>query len=120
MHELAVTQNILNLALQYGNNANATRVTEVSIVIGSLSTMVDESVQFYWDLIAEGTICQGATLHFERIPARLVCQDCGTEYEIRRELEFCPACQSSRVNILQGDEFRLESIQIATESEAFA
>ena len=117
MHELAVTQNILALALQYGNEAEAAQVTDLYLVIGPFSSIVDDSVQFYWDIVAEGTICQGATLHFERIPARLVCQDCGTEYELQHELEFCPACQSSHVKIIQGDEFRLESIDIATLTE---
>jgi hydrogenase nickel incorporation protein HypA/HybF len=115
MHELAVTQNILALALQHGNEAEAARVTDLYLVIGPFSSILDESVQFYWDLIAEDTICEGATLHFERIPAKLVCQDCGTGYELQRELEFCPACQSSHVKIIQGDEFRLESIGIDTQ-----
>ncbi len=115
MHELAVTQNILALALQHGNEAEAARVTDLYLVIGPFSSILDESVQFYWDLIAEDTICEGATLHFERIPAKLVCQDCGTAYELQRELEFCPTCQSSHVKIIQGDEFRLESIGIEHE-----
>lgn len=118
MHELSVTQNLLALAQQHGTEAGAARVTDLYLVIGPFSSIVDESVQFYWDLIAEDTLCQGATLHFERIPARLACQDCGTEYEIRRELEFCPTCQSSNVKILQGDEFRLESIGIESKRES--
>lgn len=120
MHELAVTQSILDLAMEYGNRAGATQVTDLYLVIGPFSSIVDESVQFYWDIIAEETICRGATLHFERIPARLVCQTCGTEYELQRELEVCPKCQSSRVKILQGDEFRLESIGIDTQSRDIA
>ncbi|HJS20977.1 MAG TPA: hydrogenase maturation nickel metallochaperone HypA [Anaerolineales bacterium] len=118
MHELAVTENILNLALESANNAGAARVTDLYLVIGSLSSIVDESVQFYWDIIAEGTICQDATMHFERMPARLMCQDCSKEYQLERDLEFCPACRSSNVKIVQGDEFRLESIGIDTESES--
>ncbi|MCB9135497.1 MAG: hydrogenase maturation nickel metallochaperone HypA [Anaerolineales bacterium] len=117
MHELSVTQNLLALAQQYGTEAAAARVTDLYLIIGPFSSIVDESVQFYWDLIAEDTICQGATLHFDRVPARFACQNCGTEYEIQRELEFCPACQSSNVKILQGDEFRLESIGIDTQRE---
>ncbi len=115
MHELSVTQNLLALAQQYGTEAGAARVTDLYLVIGPFSSIVDESVQFYWDIIAEGTICEGATLHFDRVRARLACQDCGTEYELQRDLEFCPACQSSHVKIIQGDEFRLESIGVEHE-----
>jgi hydrogenase nickel incorporation protein HypA/HybF len=40
-------------------------------VIGRLASIVDDSIQFYWDMISEGTICQGAKLHFKRVPAEL-------------------------------------------------
>ncbi len=112
MHELAVTQSILDLALKNAKQANATQVTDINLVIGKLSSIVDDSVQFYWELIAKDTICEKAILHFERIPARLLCQDCKIEYTLDSELTPCPSCGSNRVNILTGNEFRLESIEI--------
>ncbi|MBN1666724.1 MAG: hydrogenase maturation nickel metallochaperone HypA, partial [Anaerolineales bacterium] len=63
-----------------------------------------------------GTLAEGAQLHFERIPARLACRDCGTEYSLEgRALTACPQCDSIRVDILAGNEFRLESISVETE-----
>ncbi|HLF91003.1 MAG TPA: hydrogenase maturation nickel metallochaperone HypA [Anaerolineales bacterium] len=114
MHELTVTQNLLELAERYGTEAGATRVTDLYLVIGQLSSFVDESLQFYWDMISEGTLCSGAALHFQRVPAWFACQQCGTEYPLERELECCPACNSPRITLLRGDEFRLESIEIET------
>jgi len=63
MHELAVTQSILKIALQHAEKANANRVTDLNIVMGELSKMVDDSIQFYWDIIAKDTIAEKATLH---------------------------------------------------------
>lgn len=57
MHELALTENILNTVLRYAADTNATRVTDVYFVVGQFSDVVDESVQFYWDLISPGTFC---------------------------------------------------------------
>jgi hydrogenase nickel incorporation protein HypA/HybF len=51
MHELAVTENILNIAVQHGTQANAVRVTSLQLVIGQLSSIVDDSVRFYWDAV---------------------------------------------------------------------
>ena len=112
MHELAVTESILNIVQNHARQANATAVTDVYLVIGRLSSLVDDSVQFYWDFISRDTICAGSKLHFERIPARLLCLDCGHAYTLDGELEVCPQCQSARVKVVSGDEFRLESIEI--------
>jgi len=112
MHELAVTESILEIATTHASQAQATRVTDIYLVIGKLSSIIDDSIQFYWDMISQGTLCEGATLHFERIPARLSCQDCGSEYTLDRELEPCPQCSSSRVRVLTGEEFHLDSIEI--------
>ncbi|HEY3345511.1 MAG TPA: hydrogenase maturation nickel metallochaperone HypA [Anaerolineaceae bacterium] len=112
MHELAVTESILSIATDHAQKANATSVTGIYLVLGRLSTIVDDSVQFYWDALAEGTICQGAQLHFERVPARLACLDCGATYEIKDELIPCPQCSGSRVKVISGDEFRVDSIEV--------
>jgi hydrogenase nickel incorporation protein HypA/HybF len=115
MHELSVTENILDIAARHARQAQAARVTDIHIVIGQLSSIVDESVQFYWDIISEGTICAGAKLHFERRPARLSCSTCGNSYILQGELMACPSCDSARVVIISGDEFLLESIDIEKE-----
>ena len=112
MHELAVTESILNIALEHAKRANASRVTHLHLVIGKLASVVDDSVQFYWDTISQGTMCEGAQLHFEHIPARLTCQDCGTTYTIDSELTLCPQCKGGRVKIISGEEFHLDSIDI--------
>jgi hydrogenase nickel incorporation protein HypA/HybF len=112
MHELAVTESILNIATKHAAPANAVRVTDVHLVIGQLSSIVDESVQFYWDMIAEGTICAGARLHFQRKPATLKCLDCDQTYTLAGELTDCPNCHGARIKVVAGEEFYVESIEI--------
>ncbi len=80
MHELPVTQSLLEIALRHAEQSNAKRITDLHIVMGELATMVDDSIQFYWDMIAEGTIAEGAKLHFRRVPAELQCMACFTKY----------------------------------------
>ena len=112
MHELAVTESILNIAVKHAEGANAARVTDINMVIGQLSSIVDDSVQFYWDIISDGTICKGAILHFKRVPAKIQCKDCQKEYSIENGLTVCPQCQSVNVKIVNGEEFWLDSIEI--------
>ena len=116
MHELAVTENILNIAVQHATRANAVRVTSLQLVIGQLSSIVDDSVQFYWDMISAGTLCEGAQLRFERRLAMLQCLDCDQTYLLNGELTDCPNCHSGRIRIVAGEEFYLDSIEVEAES----
>lgn len=112
MHELAVTESILDIALAHAKKAEAIQVTAINIVMGRLTTIVDDSVQFYWDIISQDTICAGAKLNFERIPAQLACLNCGNQYTLADELTPCPQCQSDRVKVIAGENFHLDSIEI--------
>jgi hydrogenase nickel incorporation protein HypA/HybF len=112
MHERAVTESLLEIATRHASNAGAKRITDLYLVIGQLSSIIDDSVQFYWDLVAEGTLAHGAALHFKRIPIEMSCLDCNHRYAPEREDFACPACGSSHIKILAGDEFYLEAINI--------
>ena len=109
MHELAVTQSTLDLALKY---AGGRRITAIYLVVGELSSIVDDSVQFYWDFISRETLAEGAVLRFERIPARFRCRDCGESYLLRESELVCPSCGSQRVELACGDEFYLSAIDV--------
>ena len=113
MHELAVTENILHIAIDHAQKAGATRVATLRLVIGDLSSIIDESVQFYWDIISKDTICEGARLDFRRVPAQLRCHDCRQPYTLANgELTACPRCGGFRVSVAAGEEFRLDSIDV--------
>ena len=117
MHELSITESILEIATRHAVAAGARRVTDINIVIGRLSSIVDDSVQFYWDIVSQDTICFGSQLHFQRNPARMACLDCGQEYTFEEDLIPCPHCASSSVRIISGEEFHLESIEVIGEQE---
>lgn len=112
MHELSVTQSILDIALRHAQAVQAERITDLYLVIGDLSSIIDDSVQFFWDVISEGTLAEGATLHFERIPMQFQCLSCQHIYHPDPGELACPACESHQVKIIGGEEFRLDSISI--------
>jgi hydrogenase nickel incorporation protein HypA/HybF len=115
MHELGITQSILTIALHHARQANAVRINHVNLVIGELSSIIDDSVQFYWDMLTENTIAHGAVLNFNRVPASLHCRDCDHTFSLDREAYICPACGSSAIQVTGGDEFFMESIDVDTE-----
>ena len=111
MHELSVTESLPELALRHAQEAEAKRILHLHLVIGQLSSIVDDSVQFYWDIISKDTAAEGAVLHFKRIPALMLCLDCGNKYHPQGNL-ICPACKGSHVQVKDGNQFRLEAIDV--------
>jgi len=116
MHELAITESILEIALRHAVKAGGNRITDVFLVIGQLSSVVDDSVAFYWDIISKDSLAEGARLHFRRIPAEMLCRDCRCRFSPYEDL-CCPSCGSTRIRVAAGDEFYLESIGVVESSQ---
>jgi hydrogenase nickel incorporation protein HypA/HybF len=110
MHELAITEGVIKVAVAA---AGGRRVRAIDLVIGALSSVVDDSVQFYFDFLSRETLAEGAMLRFRRVPAVARCLDCAAESEIIPPLpEGCPRCGSVRLRVSGGDQFRVESIEV--------
>jgi len=112
MHELPVTESLLEIATRHASTAGASRIISLNIVIGQYASVIDDSIEFYWDIISEGTPANGAKLNFKRIQAEFQCTECMTQFSPGYDLYTCPNCGSSRLNLLAGNEFYLESIEI--------
>lgn len=112
MHELSVTENILEIAIRHAERAEATRISELNLVIGDLASIIDDSVQFYWEILTKNTIAEESRLHFKRIQTVLECKNCNQEYQPNGKDLVCPTCGGIQINIISGNEFYLESINI--------
>ena len=106
MHELSVTESILEIALKHAQKAGARRITALHLVIGQLASIVDDSVQFYWDFMAKDSIAEG------RIPTEFQCLDCQKCYAPDDKALACPQCGSTHIKVVAGEEFFLESIDV--------
>ena len=52
MHELAITQNIIDIAV---SQAQDRKITGINLVIGELSSVVEDSIRFCFDVISKET-----------------------------------------------------------------
>ena len=66
MHEYPITEQIIKIAGEHCKKSGGSRVTKVNLVIGDYSGYVGESVQMYFDIISQDTICEGAVVYYFR------------------------------------------------------
>jgi hydrogenase nickel incorporation protein HypA/HybF len=112
MHELGMTQRLMDLVLEKAEVAGATRVVRVNVAVGQSSGLVPDSIAFYFDYLKEGTIAEDAELHFRNIPTVLHCRECDLQFEVGRERWSCPKCRGMSVDRLQGGDSYLESLEV--------
>ncbi len=112
MHELSVTQGMLDIVLKKAEEAQASRITRVNLVIGEMSGLVDDCVQFYFDFLSQDSIASGAKLSFKRIPMRVRCRQCDFSFSPDKMLWSCPQCDAWDVEITAGKEFYVDSLEV--------
>ena len=112
MHEYTITESMLSLALEKAKEAKASRIRRINLVLGELSGVVSDCVQFYFEVIGKDTIASGAELAFEIRPTRLRCRSCETTFHPEDSQWSCPSCREAAVDIIAGRECYLESIEV--------
>lgn len=114
MHELALSSAIVNTAAKH---ADGRRVTVVFLRVGRLRQVVPDTLEFYFEFVARDSVCEGARLEQEVIPATLRCLPCERTWPIDIPAFRCPFCGGSEVEIATGDEFEVESIELQSADE---
>jgi hydrogenase nickel incorporation protein HypA/HybF len=88
-------------------HAAGRKVSAIAVRVGALRQVVPDSLEFYIGLVGRDTVCEGARLELELVPAVLRC--CGAAWE---PPSFrCPACGAAG-EVMQGNEFEVESIDV--------
>ena len=80
MHELAIAESIVAIAERH---APGRRVTRVEVAVGHLRQVVPAALEFAFELVAQGSMLEGAELALEEVPAAGRCRTCGAEGELR-------------------------------------
>jgi hydrogenase nickel incorporation protein HypA/HybF len=109
VHELSLSSAIVNTVVKH---AAGRRVSVVNMRIGHLRQVVPDTLDFYFGFVAEGTVCEGARLEQELIPARLRCASCEREWQLDLPIFRCHECGAADVVVASGDEFEVESIEV--------
>jgi len=112
MHELSVTQGIMQIVEAEAKKNDVKKVLSIKLMVGVLSGVMPQLIQDYFELVAVGTVVEGAKLIIERVPASIKCLECQEVSPIDRMKLRCPKCNGIEVNIVTGKEFYIDSMEV--------
>ena len=112
MHEMGVTQGVLDAVIEASAAAGATRVNVVRLNVGELTALVPDSMQFAWECLTPGTLAEGAVLEIAETPGRSLCLTCSTEFEHDRYDRRCTACGAATTEVVSGDDLLIDTVDV--------
>ena len=115
MHELSVTEKILDIVLKHARMNQVRKVVSITLIIGEMSDLESQWIQHYFDYLCKNTPAAGAVLKIEKVPIVLKCTPCGQTIEIRKEdigNAACPGCGSAKdFSIVSGREYYIKEME---------
>ena len=112
MHELALTRSLIDLVQTEAQKQGFTRALELRLKVGAYSGVVPDYILDLFPYASKGTVCEGAVLRFETVPASLRCADCGYEGGVDRKSACCPVCGGTALKMTAGREFYVDSLKV--------
>ena len=112
MHEMALTESIVEIATEAARKQGAEKVRRVFVDVGALSHVEPDALQFCFAAVSAGTIAEGAALEIDRVAGAGWCADCGKTVAIAERFSACPDCGGFHVQMTAGDELRVREIEV--------
>jgi hydrogenase nickel incorporation protein HypA/HybF len=118
MHELSIISSVVESVTESLEKYPGARVIEVRLRVGALAAVVEDSLQFCFELATEGTLLAGSRLVVKTVPIMVHCAACGTDGELESLQSFrCPRCGEPAADVVQGRELEIEAIEIEEAEE---
>ena len=115
MHELSLCSAIADAVTEH---AAGRPVRRINLRVGHLRQVVPETLQFCWSMQSDDSPLAGAELAVEHVPAVVDCNGCGASTELDQPIPLCGTCGSGDVVLRTGEEFLIESIDLAPADDA--
>ncbi|WP_312521356.1 hydrogenase maturation nickel metallochaperone HypA [Anaerospora sp.] len=112
MHEMAIAQGILDIAVQEATLNGAETITRIKLRIGEMTGVQPEALTFCFEALAAETPAEAAILEIELVPLTAECQSCGQQFGVERYRFCCPSCSSGSVKTLSGRELQVEHLEV--------
>ncbi len=113
MHELGIAQDLFRIVEDKAKKNNLKVVTKIVIIVGEASGIEEDLLRHsLTDHVTPGTIAEKAELEITKEPLQARCLACGIEIDSQQISSLrCPKCGDSNLEITQGKNVYIQSIE---------
>lgn len=112
MHELSLCRSIIAI-VKKNAPLDGRKIKKIKVVIGELVAVDVDSLQFWFAKIANEYDLLDVTLVIEIRAGLAACLNCKERFYINSHLGNCSSCGSDNYEIVEGDEFFVEKIEVS-------
>lgn len=112
MHEMSLTEGILQILEDQAKTQAFKRVKAVWLEIGELSHVEPDAMSFCFEAVMQGTIADGATLEIVRTPGAAWCMTCSKTIAVKTRHDECPDCGGYQLTVTDGDDMRVRELEV--------
>ncbi|MBL8146223.1 MAG: hydrogenase maturation nickel metallochaperone HypA [Anaerolineae bacterium] len=117
MHELSLAESLIEQVERAVEAAGGGHVTALQLSIGALAGVDAAALRFGFDVAAQGTRLDGATLDITLLPVIIHCPSCDAGVELPDIQHFrCPRCGTPSLDVRQGRELTIETVEVLDET----
>jgi hydrogenase nickel insertion protein HypA len=112
MHEYSIVQALLEQVETLAVEHRAQKVTKVIVKIGVMSGVEPHLLEIAFETFKEKSICDGAEFVLNIQPLTIMCRACHERNELEAIHYCCPACASVDVEVVDGEDMFLMSLEM--------
>lgn len=117
MHEISIAEDILRIAEAKARERNARSIQLIKLRLGTFTTIVEEALQFAFEVCRQGTLAAGSRLEIEVVAMVAECVVCGSQAQPAHDIRLiCGTC-GFPLRIVVGEELRVEYIEVDLNQE---
>lgn len=113
MHEAALMQAALDVALKHARREGAGRIHRMTLRVGASSGVVPDALSFAFEALTPGTPAEGARLELKTVPVLCHCSRCDEDFRPADVIYACPRCGTISGDVRQGWELELVSLEVS-------
>jgi hydrogenase nickel incorporation protein HypA/HybF len=113
MHEMALTESLVEMLEEEGRKQGFARVKRVRLEVGALGHVEPQAMAFCFAAVTRGTIADGAALDISIRPGQGWCFDCEKTTPLSERFGACAHCGGRHVQMNGGDELRVKELEVA-------
>lgn len=112
MHEMSLTEGILQIIEEASYEQGFKRVRTVVLEIGQLAAVETEAMRFCFDAVVQGSIAESATLEIIEVPGSGWCMHCAATVSMADRIAACPQCGGYRLQPNGGTGMRVKELEV--------